>query len=172
MVKPTIVDDGGWWRTMVWPSSAIVRLTIGIDHHRSPSSFLSSSVIVRLTIVRHRPSSAIFYREQGGRNKSMSYTVKKKIQITKIRQESAKPLELISRQSDVIRCFVIWYHIDSYTPRFSESSYEEYTDKIWIWFKSATTNWLLKCKSSFWSKWILELKNHFLGVRQSKANMF
>ncbi len=62
------------WQTTVWPSSAIVRLTIAIVRHlpfdhRPPSSAGPSSAIVaivRLTIVRHRPSSAIFYREQGG----------------------------------------------------------------------------------------------------------
>ena len=90
----------------------------------------------------------------------------------KILQENAKPFELISGSSDVIWCFIIWCNIDSYPPRFTNNLCDEYIVKIRIWFKSATTNWLLKCKSSFWNKWALELKTHFLGVRQSITKMF
>ena len=90
----------------------------------------------------------------------------------RIVQENAKPLERISRSSDVIWYFIIWCNIDSFTPRFTNSSYDEFIEKLWIWFVSATTNWLLKCKSSFMKMCSLELKNHFLGVRQSRSSMF
>ena len=101
----------------------------------------------------------------------MSYTFEENPD-KKILKENAKALDLISRLSDAIWCFIIWCYIDSYPPRFTNNSCDDYIDTIRIWFKSATTNWLLKCKSSFWSKWVLELKNHFLGVRQSRTNMF
>ena len=90
----------------------------------------------------------------------------------KILQKNAKPLERISKLSDVIWCFIIWCNIDSFTPRFTDSSYDEFIDKLWIWFVSTTTNWLLKCRSSFMKMCSLELQNHFLGVRKSRTSMF